>query len=54
MATWGATERRELARRLTRAGQASVEENLANAKESTTNAVARIGITGPPGAGKST
>lgn len=47
-------DRRGLARGLTRAGRASVDENLAEAETRAADPAMRIGVTGPPGAGKST
>lgn len=47
-------ERRELARELSRIANASVEEILARTDENAAGRACRIGITGPPGVGKST
>lgn len=46
--------RRELARRLTRALEASAQESLANFGQDRHGYTPRVGITGAPGAGKST
>lgn len=47
-------DRRRLARELTRVGRASVDESLADADTVAAAGAVRIGVTGPPGAGKST
>ena len=47
-------DRRGLSRALTRANDASVAEALAAPSQQTSSACARIGVTGAPGAGKST
>lgn len=55
MAALDRLDRRRLARALTRAGRASVDESLADADAvATTAGAVRIGVTGAPGAGKST
>ena len=50
----GTAERRALARELTRIANASVDEILERSTEPITTRARRIGITGPPGVGKST
>ena len=47
-------DRRRLARELTRVGNASVDESLAAAPAAPAAGAVRIGVTGAPGAGKST
>lgn len=54
MATRDRLDRRALARSLTRAGRASVGEAMTAARATAAAPALRIGITGPPGAGKST
>ena len=46
--------RRALSRALSRIANADVGETLAQATPATGSALIRIGVTGPPGAGKST